>query len=446
MKQRGLYVALALALLLGGGVWWSLQEEEKAASKGGKDQPAADGSLTKLLDIPASQFNIIELRKLGQPPITLQRGTGDNWRITAPVEYRADGQTITTIITSLASLVADKTVDEKPKTLDEYGLGIPAIDVTIRRKDGKTHRVLVGDQSSMSGSFYAKVDNDPKVYAIGTFVQAGLNKSLADLRDKRLLTFEPNDITQISLTAKGATTEVARTGQGKWQMTKPKPYRADVLTWEEMVAKLGEAKQDLTLAPEEAAKLVSAFATGTPVATVSVRTPAGTQSMEVRKAKDDYLARATSAEGVHKISKEVATGLDKSLDQLRTNKLFDFGFAEVSQAGYREGSTNLTFTHEKDEWKSGGVKMSGVSVQSYIDKLRDLASLRFLDSGMPAETVELTLTSNKGAERVTLGKQGTQWFAQRPGDPAVYEIDPKIVEELQSAARGVKPDAPEKKK
>ena len=443
MNDRRLYAALGLAVLLGGGVWWSLREEENAASKGAKDQNAPDATFTKLIDLPTSQIVGLELRKLGAEPIVLQRGTGDNWRITAPSAFNADGAAVNSMITSLASLVADKLVDEKPKTLDEYGLGIPAIEVLIRKKDTKTHRVLIGDQSSMSGGFFAKVDGDAKIYTIGTFVQANLNKSLSDLRDKRLLIFEPAQVTQLTLTAKGGTTEFTKRPQGTWQMVKPQAYRADSLAIEEIVRKVGEAKLDLAA---DATKLAAGFASGTPVATATIRTASGPQSLEVRRTKDEYFAKASTAEGAHKVTKELADGLDKPLNDLRTNKLFDFGFDEVSKAGYREGTTNLTYEHQGEAWKLGSQKMTGVAVQSFIDKLRDLASLRFLTEGMPAETVELTVTTTKGTERVTLGKRGTQWFAQRPGEPAIYEIDSKVVDELQSAARAVQPEKAEKKK
>jgi hypothetical protein len=443
-----LYAALGLAILLGGGVWWSLNEEDKKASKDAHAINGADPKGAKLLDLPASQFTSIELRKLGAEAITLQRASGDHWRIIAPAAYSADDATVNGMVTSLASLTADKVVDEKPKTLEEYGLGIPAIDIVIHKKDGKTHHVLIGDQSAMSGGFYAKIDADPKVYTIGTFVQSNLNKSLADLRDKRLLPFEQAQVTQLNLTAKGTTSEFAKTPHGAWQIVKPQAYRADSLAIDEMIRKLGEAKSDLTLAPPDAAKLTASFAAGTPIATATLKTAAGLQTIEIRKAKDDYLAKGSGAEGAHKVTKELADGLDKPLNDLRTNKLFDFGFAEVSKAGYREGATNLLFEHQGADWKSAGKKMDGITIQSFIDKLRDLSSLRFLTDGMPAETVEVTVTSSKGTERVTLGKRGTQWFAQRPGEPAIYEIDSKVVDELQTAARAVKPEpaAPEKKK
>ena len=349
------------------------------------------------------------------------------------------------MLTSLASLSADKVVDEKPKTLDEYGLGIPAFDILVKQKDGKNHRVLIGDQSSMSGGFYAKVDSDPKIYTIGTFVQSALNKSLADLRDKRLLPADAAQLTGLALTARGATAEFAKGTQGLWKMVKPQAYRTDSVTIDEMVRKLSEAKSDLALPVADVAKLAAAYPGAAPFVTVMLRTAAGEDTLEIRRNKDEYLAKASRAEGVHKITKELATSLDKPFDELRTKKLFDFGFDEVQKTGYREGATQMLFEHQAVDWKSAGKKVDGIPVQSYIDKLRELSSLRFVTDGMPAETVELTVTTSKATERVTLGKRGTQWFAQRPGEPAIYELDSKVVEELQTAARAVKPEAEKKK-
>jgi len=46
-------------------------------------------------------------------------------------------------------------------------------------------------------------------------------------------------------------------------------------------------------------------------------------------------------------------------------------------------------------------------------------------------------------EKVTVRKQGTQYFAQRENEPSIYELDAKPVEELQKAAADVKEAAPE---
>jgi hypothetical protein len=85
-------------------------------------------------------------------------------------------------------------------------------------------------------------------------------------------------------------------------------------------------------------------------------------------------------------------------------------------------------------------------VQNLIDKLRDLSAAKFAEKGGGQPVFEATVTS-KHAEKVTIAKQGTQYFAQRENEPSIYELDTKAVEDLQKAAADVKeaPAAQKKK-
>ena len=58
---------------------------------------------------------------------------------------------------------------------------------------------------------------------------------------------------------------------------------------------------------------------------------------------------------------------------------------------------------------------------------------------------EATVTSNEGkkVEKVTIRKQGTDYFAQREGEPSIYQLEAKAVDDLQAAASAVKEAAPE---
>jgi hypothetical protein len=47
---------------------------------------------------------------------------------------------------------------------------------------------------------------------------------------------------------------------------------------------------------------------------------------------------------------------------------------------------------------------------------------------------------------VSISKQGSQFFAQREGEPSIYELDGKAVEDLQKAAADVKEAPPEQPK
>ena len=92
--------------------------------------------------------------------------------------------------------------------------------------------------------------------------------------------------------------------------------------------------------------------------------------------------------------------------------------------------------------------MDSSSVQSLVDKLRDLAATKFADDGGGAQVLDLTVSSNNGkrVEKVSITKQGDTYFAKRENEPSIYVLDAKAVEDLQKAAGDVKEFQPPKKK
>src|SRR5205085_11347305 len=109
-------------------------------------------------------------------------------------------------------------------------------------------------------------------------------------------------------------------------------------------------------------------------------------------------------------------------------KLFDFGFNDPTKLTVNK----TTYEKSAEKWMSGGKQMDSTSVQAVIDKLRDLSSTKFLDSGSGETVLEIGVTSNDGKrnEKVTIMKQGANYIARRENEPSVYQLDPKAVEEL----------------
>ena len=88
--------------------------------------------------------------------------------------------------------------------------------------------------------------------------------------------------------------------------------------------------------------------------------------------------------------------------------------------------------------------MDNTTVQTLIDKLRDLSAIKFVERGGGDPVFEASVTSNSGkrVEKVVVLKQGNNYFAQREGEPSIYELDGKAVEDLTKAAADVKEAAP----
>ena len=308
----------------------------------------------------------------------------------------------------------------------------------MTRKDGKQDELLVGDDTPTGSGAYAKLGNSPKIYTIGSAIKTALDKGPNDLRDKRLLTFDSDKLTRIDLQAKGPAVEIGKNSSNEWQILKPSPMRADSSAIESLIGKLKDAKMDPLNADADAAKK---YAASTRSALVTVSDAAGTQTLEVHKAKDKdtttYYAKSSAVDGVHKIGNDVGDALDKGVEDFRNKKLFDFGFSDPNKIEVR----GVTYSKEGDKWMSGGKTMDNTSIQGLIDKLRDFGATKFSDKPVAGNVVlSVTVVSNGGkrTEKVDVRQQGDNFYAQRAGEPSIYEVETKSVADIQQAINDIK--------
>jgi hypothetical protein len=281
---------------------------------------------------------------------------------------------------------------------------------------------------------------------LASFNKSSIDKSFKDLQDKRLLTVDADKLSRVEVTMKGQTVEFGRNAANEWQIVKPKPMRADGGNVEELVRKLKEAKMDPAISAEDAKKATAGFGAAALVAVARVTDAAGTQQLELRKAKDNtYYAKSSAVEGIHKATTDLGDGLNKAPDDFRQKKVFDFGWNDPTRVEVKDAGAVRTFTKDKDsKWKEGATEMDSISVQALIDKLRDLSAAKFLDKGASAPLFEASVTSNDGKrnEKVLISKTGEKYYAVRENEPSVYEIDSKAFEDLRKAAKDVKAPAP----
>jgi hypothetical protein len=434
IKPKGLLIALVLLAVLGGLTYWS-NKKKAAETKTGAD------SANKVLSIPEDQIKEVKVQRMGADTLVLRRDDAKKWRIVEPKALPADQDAAGQLVTAIATLTLDKTIEEKATDLSPYGLNAPFTTVTVLRQDGKTNVLLIGDETPTGSGSYAKLATDAKVFTIASFTKSSFEKTAADLRDKRLLTFDSDKVTRVDLSAKGGPVEFGKNAANDWQIIKPRPLRADGSQVEDLVRKLKDAKMEVPASEEEEKTTAAAFAGAARVALAAVTDASGAQTLEVRKDKDkNYYAKSSVVPGIFKVGADVGDGLDKGLDDFRNKKVFDFGFSEPTKVELK----NAVYAKNGDKWIAAGKTMDASSVQNLIDKLRDLSSIKFVEKAAGAPVFEATVTSHEGkrVEKVTISKQDKQYFAQRSGEPSAYELDASAVEDLQKAASDVKEPAP----
>lgn len=445
MRPRTLIGAAVLLILLSAAVWYTKQHPDFGVSSSGSDKKAPADTSVKVVNIPDDQIAKIGIKKRDGTDVDLSR-SGSSWQIAAAEPLPADQDTVSGLAGSFAPLTADL-LEDKASNLQGYGLAQPAVTVTLTKKDGKTEQLLMGDEvPGGSSQVYLQKAGDPKVYLLSSSVFTTVNKGVSDLRDKRLMTFNSDKVSRIELLSKTQQLEFGKSSQNDWQILKPSILRADSFSVEELLRKLHDAKMDLSVSAEDAKKAEKQFASGQPVATAKVTDSSGTQTLDVRKNGDAFLARSSIAKGTFKVPADIGQGLDKSLTDFRNKKLFDFAFNDPTKLEIHGGGKDAVYTKAGTDWKLNGKTMDSTAVQATVDKLRDLAATNFVDTGFSTSTLEIDVTSSDGkrVEKVAFSQAPAGYVARRENEPALYLVDSKAVDDILKSIGEIKEAAVKK--
>ncbi|MEI9812344.1 MAG: DUF4340 domain-containing protein [Acidobacteriota bacterium] len=437
--MKRLLIATAVLAVLGGFIFWSNKLEEAK-----KDEP--NPKAPKILTLKEEDIRGIEVQRKDEPPTLLKRDDVGKWTIASPLAVAADMQVVSAITAGASNLNADHVVDEKATGLASYGLDPATVSLTLTTKDGKPHRLRLGDETPDKSGVYAVIDGDPRLFAIATFARETYNKSAMDLREKRLMTFTPDKVSHVELNVSGKPPIEFGRQDDQWQITKPRPMRADKLTVEELVRVAHEAQIDPTMDEKQS---TAAFTSAKPLATVRLTADTGIQNFELRQAGSDYFGRSSSVTGAFKVAATVGDGLNKKLEDFQNKKLFDFGFDDPSKVEIKIKDDTKVFEKNVGKsaalWLSNGRTMDSVAVQNLIDKLRELSASRIDDVAPATAEILITVTSNNGkrVETVQIAPSGPDFLAKREKEPQFYRIDGSAITALKEALASVREAAPE---
>ena len=441
MKIRQLIAAaIVLAALTATLLWSNRHKPVEDAAKTAATAPV------KILSFQKDDISKLEIKRKSGEVVDLSRSGSQNWKITAPKPLVGDADTVSTILYAISPLETDRVIDEKASDLKSYGLANPAVEVSATGKDGKSQKLLVGDDVPTGGSSYAMLAGDPRVFLISSTSKSNLNKGVKDLQDKRLLPVDFNNISKIEIVSKKLDLAFG-SSNGQWVMQAPKDVRGDTSKLEGIVEKLRLATMDPSAADADTKKAASSFSSGVPVATVKAADASGSQELQVRKSKDDYYAKTTAMEGSFKVTKELGDAIDKNLDDFREKRLFDFAESNPEKIEIHSGSKSYFLTRSGEDWWSDGKKMDAVSIDSVIREIRLLSATKFQSAGFSSPAATLIVTSNNGkrAEKVEISKDGNGYIAKRENEVLLYGLDAKPFEDFQKATDELKPAETPKK-
>src|SRR4051812_17847869 len=440
---RSFAVLLIVGLALGGYLYF-VESKRPAGSDAEKKDKAFAVEADKI-----EEFTVTSEK--GEK--TTVRKTGNDWQIAQPAA-KADAAEVSGITSALAGLEIQRVIDENPGDVSTYALKEPRLQVTFKAA-GKEHTLRIGRKTPPGSDLYARLDDQPRVVLIPSYVDTTFNRTTFDLRDKAVLTVNRDEIGALTVTTPASLMRLEKVG-GEWKLAQPVAARADFSAVEGLVSRLTTLQMKSVAAPEAAD--LAQYGLDKPAATATIGSGSSQATVAVGKSAGEgtVYARDVSKPQIVTIESAVLDELKKAPGEYRQKDLFDaraFNATriELVRAGVtttlEKGKSKNKDGQEQEIWKLVAPSAKDVDqtkVDSLIAAVTQARAGSFVDA--PAKTaldkpeLTVTITSNEGKrqEKVTFVRTGTEVLAVREGEPGAAKLDVPALDAVTTALGEIK--------
>lgn len=440
-KQKILNTLIALVILAGTWGAFTYYDKHKATEK----PPVTASNPEKILPLDAEHIQSITFKPRGGDAFTCSRENG-KWTVSDPRRLAVDQGNFSSILNSLTTATIDQVVDSKPSNLKDFGLDPPSytLDVTTNAKP-QALTLLFGDDTPTGSGLYAMVSGNARVFTLESYLKSSLEKKLFDLRDRRAITLQADQLQKIAVQYKGANWTLEKNPEGVWDLQLPPLVRADRFTVDGLVSQLrGLTMQSIA---SEDKKKGGDYGFGAPELHLELTGSDGTQTIVVGKKQKDaenYYATNSALEPVFTLGSDFVTQFQKTQTDLREKDLFSYSSFDVKKLEVDTPKGHWAFEKQGNQWKETAPKAKNVNsdkMESFLSNLRDLRADSFpkgsnlADFGLakPAYRFTVQFGEKNTTETVEAAKSGDHVYSRRSTDPLPSELAKTALDEVEKS-------------
>src|SRR5262249_4302984 len=197
-----------------------------------------------LMNFKVDDVNRFTITRDSGQTIEIERD-GDKWRITKPGNYLADPTQVRQLLSALVNAKVVDFVADTPASVSQYGLEKPHLLVTVYvGKAGASQSLLFGFKQTEEGKdgIYVRRGERTPVYTVHQWVLSSVDRSLFDLRNKTVFSFEPSQVEQADVSVGSEHFQLKRAG-GAWNLVEGgKTSSADVPVVERFLDEIRDIK------------------------------------------------------------------------------------------------------------------------------------------------------------------------------------------------------------
>jgi hypothetical protein len=335
-------VLLVVFAALGGYVYF-------AEYRGHDEREQKEASKKKLFSTPLKDVTGLSLA-FPDHKISAVKKDDKHWEFTEPQGIDADSDEWDMLASSLGQIEKGGAVSASTN-LAQYGLDKPVVEVTAKLKDGKSVGVLFGSENPKKSDNYAKLADSPDVFLSPVSGSKSFQKSLTDLRNKKVLEFALDDINSIRIEDGKNLMEFQKSGMD-WLVKKPLDLKADgeeisgFLSAIQSARATSFADSGLTLMSAGLAPVVTKVTLHDAKANTDKVLSLG-KSPET----DKYYARDESRSAIMIISKDVPAKVRRPLIDWRDRSIAHFDQGSIDELEIVRGTEKISARKQGSDWK-----------------------------------------------------------------------------------------------
>ena len=328
-----------------------------------------------------------------------------------PVKAKADARAIEEIVSALGSLRV--VVFEADGEYDpaDYGLSQPRITVTLQSTiEDPIQKLQIGSDARTPGRIYVTRSDHPAVYAVNREIYAKLDRTVFDLRDKRVIDFQRTATHRFAIRQEDSETVCQKNADGEWEITSPVALKADGKAVDDLL--FGVDALRAVAFVDDQPKSLQPYGLDVPSIEASFMVPsAESVILLVGKMKDDNIyVKAQDAATVFLVKKELLDLVGMGVAGLRSKQILDFNSDDASKIVLKHSGVNLTCQKQGTNWRLTHPvqeQATNGAVHNILQQVNRLAVEAFLEvapsvttTGFDAPEIQLAVSLKSRIEHV----------------------------------------------
>lgn len=381
--------------------------------------------------------------------VRLERQEKEKWRITEPIQVAADFAKVSNLLRWITQDQIEA-FHNKPASLKAVGLDPPHGEIRLMLEGGTEATLFLGTKTKGSGApkeggIYARRSGEEDLLVLkGAFLEE-LPKQVADLRERKLLAFDREQVDRIELqTPKGRT--LLTKAEDTWRIKEPEDVPADQrmiddLLWDLIAARIKEFVDDNP-------KSLKRY--GLDAAPITVRLLDQEEKLlstlnlaRASKDKGTYI-QAGDSQSVYLVDAQLYKQIDKGPFDFRFRKLLSFETWDVGKMELSRNGQEILLEKQKDEWELKKPHAGKAKYAAVVDLLTEIQDLKWekvvatestdlsaYGLEKPVATFTLTKTDGKSLGTVLIGKSvGDLVYAKVHERQDIYGIPATFLKSL----------------